>query len=66
MFERLKLLFIQKKIDITSLDKAVENKWITKQQKQQIVNTQKDTRPYICKLLLYFYFISYRIKVNYD
>lgn len=38
MFERIKVLYEQDKINETALAKAVAKKWITEEQKQQIVS----------------------------
>ena len=38
MFEMVKRLYETKKIDLTGLDRAVRLKWITEEEKQQIIN----------------------------
>jgi len=38
MFDKLKILYIQNRIGIAQLEKAVEKNWITEEQKQQIIN----------------------------
>lgn len=38
IFEKMKILYIQNRIGITQLEKAVEKSWITEEQKQQIIN----------------------------
>ena len=39
MFERLKVLYSQNKINATQLDVAVSKGWITDEQKQLILNS---------------------------
>lgn len=38
MFDKLKMLYQQKRIGIIQLEKAVEKGWITESQKNEIIN----------------------------
>lgn len=40
MFERLKFLYEQGKLNETALDSAVNKNWITEEQKQEIISVQ--------------------------
>ena len=45
MFERVSRLFIEGRIDISGLDRAISFKWITEDEKKKIIDTKTTTTP---------------------
>lgn len=42
MYERIKYLFLENKLTINGLEKAVEMKWISAEQKEEIIKNKSE------------------------